>query len=96
MNIGIKNMKEAFYMVDFTIQECQKRFRNFYSIFIHGSDKKIKKYLKNEKIVKIVEIGSAPGFFVIEIAKIFSAQPYGIEKSENGYEMNKRIFFFYG
>ncbi|MDI6699740.1 MAG: class I SAM-dependent methyltransferase [bacterium] len=52
--------------------------------------------MKNEKIVKIVEIGSAPGHFIIEIAKIFSAQPYGIEKSENGYEMNKRVFSFYG
>uniref|UniRef100_A0A7C3N6C1 Methyltransferase domain-containing protein n=1 Tax=candidate division WOR-3 bacterium TaxID=2052148 RepID=A0A7C3N6C1_UNCW3 len=74
-----------------------KKFSKFFIPFLYTDQiKKIKKYLRNEKILKIVEIGSAPGFFLIEIAKIFSAQPFGIEKSENGYEMNKRIFTFYG
>ncbi|MEO0235024.1 MAG: class I SAM-dependent methyltransferase [candidate division WOR-3 bacterium] len=48
--------------------------------------------LKGEQIKKIVEIGSAPGYFICELAKELKSIPFGIEISSTGYEMNKKVF----
>ncbi|MEJ5307946.1 MAG: class I SAM-dependent methyltransferase [candidate division WOR-3 bacterium] len=48
--------------------------------------------LKGKKINKIVEIGSAPGYFICEVAKELKSIPFGIEISSTGYEMNKKVF----
>ena len=49
------------------------------------------KYL-NEKRGKVVEIGSAPGNELVRMHKIFGLEPYGIEYSEPGVELNRNIF----
>lgn len=48
--------------------------------------------LKGKKIKRIVEIGSAPGYFICEIATMLKSIPFGIEISSTGYEMNRKVF----
>ncbi|MEO0288153.1 MAG: methyltransferase domain-containing protein [candidate division WOR-3 bacterium] len=48
--------------------------------------------LRGKQIKKIVEIGSAPGYFVCEVAKGLKSIPFGIEISSTGYEMNRKVF----
>jgi len=45
---------------------------------------------------KIVEIGSAPGYFVCELAEILKIEPYGVEYSENGAKVNREVFKMHG
>lgn len=40
----------------------------------------------------IVEIGSAPGEFLVRFAKTFGAEPYGIEYTQHGAECNRLSF----
>jgi SAM-dependent methyltransferase len=41
---------------------------------------------------KIVEIGSAPGTVLVRLGRQFDWQPYGVEYTESGAEMNRRVF----
>jgi 2-polyprenyl-3-methyl-5-hydroxy-6-metoxy-1,4-benzoquinol methylase len=50
------------------------------------------KYLPNTRGAKILEIGSAPGNQLVSFNKKFGFIPYGIEYSEIGVELNKKIF----
>ena len=50
------------------------------------------KYLPNIRGAKILEIGSAPGNQLVSFNKKFGFTPYGIEYSERGVELNKKIF----
>ncbi|MGA2092862.1 MAG: class I SAM-dependent methyltransferase [Sedimentisphaerales bacterium] len=50
------------------------------------------KYLPNKKGLKIIEIGSAPGEMLVRLNKSFGYIPYGVEYSESGVELNKKIF----
>jgi SAM-dependent methyltransferase len=40
----------------------------------------------------IVEIGSAPGDFMVRFAKTFGSQPFGVEYTSHGAELNRRTF----
>jgi len=42
--------------------------------------------------LSVVEIGSAPGEFLVRFAKTFGAEPYGLEYARNGAERNRQIF----
>jgi 2-polyprenyl-3-methyl-5-hydroxy-6-metoxy-1,4-benzoquinol methylase len=46
--------------------------------------------------LSIVEIGSAPGDFLVRFAKTFGAQPYGVEYTSNGAEQNRQSFLANG
>jgi len=53
------------------------------------------KYL-GKKGAKVVEIGSAPGNELVRLHKVFGLEPYGIEYSEPGVELNRSIFIHNG
>lgn len=54
------------------------------------------KYLPQGNNLKIVEIGSAPGWNLIQLHKLFSYDPYGIEYAEGALVSNKKRFFSAG
>ena len=54
------------------------------------------KYLSSKKGAKVVEIGSAPGNELVRLHKVFGLEPYGIEYSEAGVELNRRVFIGHG
>jgi 2-polyprenyl-3-methyl-5-hydroxy-6-metoxy-1,4-benzoquinol methylase len=41
---------------------------------------------------KALEVGSAPGHYLVRLNREFGVIPYGIEYTESGAELNKRIF----
>lgn len=50
------------------------------------------KYLPKRTDFKVVEIGSAPGNNLIKMKKIFGYIPYGIEYTQKGSEINRKLF----
>lgn len=69
----------------------------FFTPFLKFKELQIlKKYLKIPKNSKIVEIGSAPGKFISELAIILKSIPYGIEYSKSGADLNRKNFKKYG
>ncbi len=50
------------------------------------------KYLPKGKGLKIVEVGSAPGWNLVRFNKEYGYEPYGIEYAEAGVENNRRRF----
>ena len=51
-----------------------------------------KKYMPKKKGMKVLEIGSAPGNYLVRLSKKFDFIPYGIEFSEIGIKLNRKIF----
>jgi SAM-dependent methyltransferase len=41
---------------------------------------------------KVLEVGSAPGSFLVRFSRRFKTMPYGVEYTKSGAEMNRRIF----
>jgi SAM-dependent methyltransferase len=54
------------------------------------------KYVPRMPGGKVVEIGSAPGDYVVAFAKHHGCIPHGIEYSEVGVELNRRVFARHG
>lgn len=52
----------------------------------------LSRYLPKERGLKILEIGSAPGGYLINFHKKFSYLPYGVENSDEGYKINCQKF----
>jgi len=50
------------------------------------------KYLPSQSGLKAVEIGSAPGHFLLKLHKNFGFVPFGIEYTESGAEVNRQVF----
>lgn len=50
------------------------------------------RYLPRSVDHKVLELGSAPGLFLLEFAKTFGYQPFGVEYSEAGVRANRRVF----
>lgn len=50
------------------------------------------KYLPKIQKAKAIEIGSAPGHFLLKLKQAFGYIPYGVEYSENGAETNRQVF----
>lgn len=51
-----------------------------------------KKYMPKTKNMKVLEAGSAPGGHLVRLNQTFGFIPYGIEYSESGVELNRKIF----
>lgn len=51
-----------------------------------------KKYLHKHKDAKVLEVGSAPGDFLIRLHKTYGFTPYGVEYSQAGVVQNREIF----
>ncbi len=49
-------------------------------------------YLPRGKKLKVLEVGSAPGFFLLKFKKKFNYIPFGVEFSDFGARLNKKIF----
>jgi SAM-dependent methyltransferase len=54
------------------------------------------RFLSRAAGLKAVEIGSAPGTFLVELARRFGVRPYGIEYAEAGVEINREVFRQHG
>lgn len=52
--------------------------------------------LRDERAQTVVELGSAPGYNLIELAKGLGVTPYGIEYTEEGTRTNRRLFARHG
>jgi glycosyltransferase involved in cell wall biosynthesis/SAM-dependent methyltransferase/peptidoglycan biosynthesis protein MviN/MurJ (putative lipid II flippase) len=50
------------------------------------------KYLPIKAGGKVLEVGSAPGDFLVKLSETFDVVPYGIEYSENGADLNRQVF----
>jgi SAM-dependent methyltransferase len=55
-----------------------------------------KKYMPKTKGAKVLEIGSAPGHHLVRLSQTFGFVPYGIEYSDIGVELNRKIFRLHG
>ncbi len=55
-------------------------------------DALFERYLPKVKGAKALEVGSAPGEFLVRLGKAFGFVPYGIEYTETGAALNKEIF----
>ena len=51
-----------------------------------------KKYLPNTRGARVLEVGSAPGDYLVRLSKTFHCIPFGIEYSNSGVELNRRLF----
>jgi len=51
-----------------------------------------KKYMPKTKRAKVLEVGSAPGYNLVRLSQTFDFVPYGIEYSDSGVELNRKIF----
>ena len=52
----------------------------------------LKKFLPQDPELKVVELGSAPGRFLVELRRRFGYQTYGIEFSDVGVANNRELF----
>ena len=54
------------------------------------------KYLPKNKKLKMIEIGCAPGKYLIELNQHFGYIPFGVEYSKEGIELTKKNFSMAG
>ena len=54
-----------------------------------------KKYLPKTEGARVLEVGSAPGDFLVRLHKTYGFIPYGVEYSELGVVQNKKVFSWY-
>ena len=54
------------------------------------------RFLSRAAGLKAVEVGSAPGTFLVDLARRFSVDPYGIEYAPAGVAMNREVFRQHG
>jgi len=54
------------------------------------------KFLTTGRGAKVLEVGSAPGYHLLRLRDAFGFEPYGVEYSPNGVELNRRLFRQHG
>lgn len=71
-----------------------KRFASYFHNYsdYYFWDVILVKHLKYDKNIKALEVGSAPGTFMIRLHKTFGFIPYGVEYTKTGVELNRRLF----
>ncbi len=52
----------------------------------------LKRQMPRAEGTKVLEVGSAPGDFLVRLHKIYGVTPYGVEYSETGVVQNKELF----
>jgi 2-polyprenyl-3-methyl-5-hydroxy-6-metoxy-1,4-benzoquinol methylase len=50
------------------------------------------RHLPELRGTKVLEVGSAPGEFLVKFGRKYQCTPYGVEYSERGVALNKRVF----
>jgi SAM-dependent methyltransferase len=53
-------------------------------------------YLPKNAALKALEIGSAPGYHLLRMKKLFGYAPYGVEYTDAGAQMNRALFAKHG
>jgi SAM-dependent methyltransferase len=53
-------------------------------------------FLVAGKGAKVLEVGSAPGHHLIRLRDVFGFEPYGVEYSPSGAELNRKLFHLHG
>jgi SAM-dependent methyltransferase len=56
----------------------------------------LKQHLPPMKGARVLEIGSAPGDMLVDFARHLGLEPFGVEYSEEGAEVNRRMFKAHG
>ena len=51
-----------------------------------------RKYMPKKEGMRVLEIGSAPGDHLVRLSRTFGFIPYGVEYSDIGVELNRKIF----
>jgi len=51
-----------------------------------------KEHIPKTKGAKVLEIGSAPGEHLVRLSQEFGLEPYGVDYSESGVNLNKEVF----
>ena len=52
----------------------------------------LEEYLPKNNRLRVLEVGSAPGKFLLRLHRVFNFVPYGVDFSEKGVAVNKKIF----
>src|SRR5689334_6938717 len=53
-------------------------------------------HLPREKGARVLEIGSAPGQHLVQLWRSFGYEPFGVEYSEKGVQVNRELFERHG
>lgn len=72
-----------------------KNLTRDYSNFVMW-DRMVPKYLPKNPNLKIIEIGCAPGKYLLNFKKRYGYEPYGVEYSEKGVRIARNNFEKYG
>jgi 2-polyprenyl-3-methyl-5-hydroxy-6-metoxy-1,4-benzoquinol methylase len=83
-----KNLKGI--IKSFLGKEALNYFRSYENYLLW--DVIYKQYMPKTEGAKVLEVGSAPGEFLVQLNKTFGFVPYGVEYSEIGVELNKEEF----
>jgi len=73
--------------IKFFILKCLPSYRD-YLLW----DVLLTENLSQNKNLNVLEVGSAPGFNLIKINKKFNFEPYGVEYTEDGVNINRELF----
>lgn len=93
--IDNRNFKKYTFrnLIEFLLsEELLKCTKSYADIFLW--EEIYKKFLPKGKQLKVLEVGSAPGHFLVKLHKKFGYEPYGVEYSKKGVEINRKIFKF--
>ena len=91
------NLKKSNTKISF-LKNLRQKFRgqfNDYNEYLFW-DIILPQYLSGKKEIKALEIGSAPGDFLIKLKQAYGVIPFGVEFSESGSAYNKDLFSKYG
>jgi len=55
-------------------------------------EKILARYFPPEPGLKIMELGSAPGKLLVQLSRLYRYEPYGIDYSPEGVELNRQVF----
>lgn len=85
---GVNNKEHGkFYKIKQHLKELTRDYSNFVMW-----ETLMPKFLPKNENLKIIEVGCAPGKYLINFNKKFGYEPYGIEYSEKGVEITKENF----
>jgi SAM-dependent methyltransferase len=54
------------------------------------------KFLLRKRGARVLEVGSAPGYHLIKLQEAFGFEPYGVEYSPTGVDLNRKLFELHG
>lgn len=89
-NLYEKTAKKQHMKSGASYRGLRKHFRQYSDYLLW--DVIFKKYLPKREGAKILEVGSAPGDFLVTAYKKYRFEPYGVEYSERGVIQNKELF----